>query len=617
MDKSQSVGIVIMALFLLGYFYFFAPKPPEEPQDTPAAIEQQQTEQVPGTSNSANSDTLTTPIETTDVNDSLYNEQLKAQYGNFVTGVEGEEKTFTLENENIIVEFSNKGGIVKKVTLKEYDDYQFNKVVLLNEESSQMQLQVNTPNGVVDLTGLYFEENKNFDSKTDTTGISFSLPLANGGTIVHTYYLPENSYTLIQANNYDELKKQVIDNKVNLVWNNNLRKLERDIEYNRGYTTIKYYSNEEGIDDLGLRSNDLKEEDIPYPVNWVSFKQRFFVTSLISNSQFTKGHLKTIADENDTSIVKNAEIALDLPLDYFDHDQSFTYYFGPIKFRDLKKVTEGFEENLELGWPVIKWINRFLIINVFNFLENYIGSYGLIIIILVLIIRLILSPLTYRSHMQMAKTKVLKPELDEIKEKNEGDMQKIQSEQMKLYQKVGVNPLSGCIPLVLQMPILFAMFQFIPHAIELRHEAFLWATDLSMYDNIWTLPIDIPFYGNHVSLFTLLMTASTILITWSQGQMTASTVQGPMKSMQYMMPIIFLFVLNDFPSGLTFYYFVSNIVSFAQISLIKRFVDEEKIRKILDENRKKSTGKKKSKFQARLEEAMKASDEAKKKKKKN
>jgi len=252
---------------------------------------------------------------------------------------------------------------------------------------------------------------------------------------------------------------------------------------------------------------------------------------------------------------------------------------------------------------------------VFNFLEKYIGSYGLIIILLVFIIRIILSPLTYRSHMQMAKTKVLKPELDEIKEKHEGDMQKIQAEQMKLYQQVGVNPLSGCIPLVLQMPILFAMFQFIPHAIELRHESFLWATDLSMYDSIFTIPFNVPFYGNHVSLFTILMTASTILITWSQSQMTAASVQGPMKTMQYMMPVIFLFVLNSFPSGLTFYYFVSNIVSFAQIALIKRFVDEDKIRRILDENRKKSSTKKKSKFQARLEEAMKANQETKKKKK--
>jgi YidC/Oxa1 family membrane protein insertase len=213
----------------------------------------------------------------------------------------------------------------------------------------------------------------------------------------------------------------------------------------------------------------------------------------------------------------------------------------------------------------------------------------------------------------MAKTKALKPELDELKEKYGGDMQKQQSEQMKLYQQVGVNPLSGCIPMLLQMPILFAMFQFIPHAIELRHESFLWATDLSTYDAIIRFGFEIPFYGSHVSLFTVLMTISTILYTWINSQSTAQ-MQGPMKSMQYFMPVFFMFILNNFPAGLTFYYFVSNIVSFGQIAIIRKFVDDDKIRAILEENKKKNKNKKKSKFQARLEDAMKASEESKKNK---
>jgi YidC/Oxa1 family membrane protein insertase len=209
--------------------------------------------------------------------------------------------------------------------------------------------------------------------------------------------------------------------------------------------------------------------------------------------------------------------------------------------------------------------------------------------------------------MSMAKTKALKPELDELKEKYGDDMQKMQSEQMKLYQQVGVNPLSGCLPMLLQMPFLFAMFQFIPHAIELRHEPFLWAEDLSHYDSIMTLPFTIPGYGDHVSLFTLLMTLSTLLYTWANSQATA-TMQGPMKTMQYIMPLIFLFMLNSFPAGLTFYYFVSNLVSFAQIAIIRRFVDDSKIRAILEENKEKNKGKKKSKFQQRLEDAMKAKE---------
>lgn len=223
---------------------------------------------------------------------------------------------------------------------------------------------------------------------------------------------------------------------------------------------------------------------------------------------------------------------------------------------------------------------------------------------MVFILRLFLAPLTYKSHMGMAKMRVMKPELDEIKAKHGDDMTKAQQEQMALYQKVGINPLSGCIPMLLQMPILFAMFYFFPNSIELRQEAFLWADDLSTYDSILNLPFTIPFYGDHVSLFTLLMTASTLLYTWSNSQMT--TVQGPMKTVQYVMPITFLFFLNSYSAGLTFYYFVSNLVSFGQMALFRKLIDEDKIKQTLDENRKKNANKKKGSFQQRLEDAMKA-----------
>jgi YidC/Oxa1 family membrane protein insertase len=216
--------------------------------------------------------------------------------------------------------------------------------------------------------------------------------------------------------------------------------------------------------------------------------------------------------------------------------------------------------------------------------------------------------------MSMAKMRVMKPELDELKEKHGGDQTKAQQEQMKLYQKVGINPLSGCIPMLLQMPVLFALFFFFPNAVELRQQSFLWAHDLSTYDSIINLPFTIPFYGDHVSLFTLLMTVSTILITVSNSQMT--TVQGPMKTLQYMMPIMFLFVLNSYASGLTFYYFVSNMLTYGQTVLFRRLIDETKIKDALEENRRNSANRKKSKFQTRLEDAMKASQEAQRQKKK-
>lgn len=612
MDRSQAVGLVVLAAFLMAYFYFFAPKPTNKSADEPAG----QTEVVEKEAAPQQPEEMAPVAAPETADDSLRRAQQDAQFGVFASGAEGREEIFTLENAKIKVEFSSKGGLIKKVTLKEYDDYKGDPLVLLDGDNSQINLKVSTSAGPVNLADLYFARNDDYIRMTDTAGVSFSLGLADGSTVVHTYYLPEDGYTVMQYNNYDALKKHATEEKLSFNWNNNMKKLDTDLEYNRQYTQLNYYTSFGDFEKVNGSSKDLEEVNFTQPVKWVSFKHKFFTTGLIANGQFLSGYMSSYVDPEDTLHLKNTKMLLHIPLEYYQSGApTYTYYFGPNKLNTLKKVTEGFHKNLDMGWPVIRWINRYLIITTFSLLERFIPNYGIIIIILVFIIRIILSPLTYKSHIQMAKTKVLKPELDAIKEKHGDDMQKVQSEQMKLYSQVGVNPLSGCIPLLLQMPILFAMFQFIPHAIELRQEPFLWAKDLSMYDSI----IDLPFYiwglGSHISLFTLLMTLSTILITWSNSQMTAS-MQGPMKTMQYAMPVIFMFVLNSFPAGLTFYYFVSNLVSFGQLALMKRFVNEEKIRKILDENRKKNVNKKKSKFQMRLEEAMKASEEAKKKKKK-
>jgi len=294
----------------------------------------------------------------------------------------------------------------------------------------------------------------------------------------------------------------------------------------------------------------------------------------------------------------------------------FEYFFGPNEYQLLKSITPGFRKNLELGWPPVGWVNQFVIIPIFHFLESFISNYGIIIMVLVIIIKLILTPLSYTSYLGMAKMRLLKPELDLIKEKNGDNATQAQQDQMKLYQQAGVNPLAGCIPLLLQMPILFAMFYFFPVSVELRQQAFLWADDLSTYDSIMQLPFTIPYYGNHVSLFVLLMTASTLVSTWQNNQI--SSVTGPMKSMSYIMPVIFMFVLNSFSAGLSFYYFVSNVVGFAQQAIIRRFVNEDKIKQVMEDHKKKllagGTGSK-SKFMTKLEEAMKAGEEARKKKK--
>jgi YidC/Oxa1 family membrane protein insertase len=266
-----------------------------------------------------------------------------------------------------------------------------------------------------------------------------------------------------------------------------------------------------------------------------------------------------------------------------------------------------FEKNIDLGWSVFAWVNKLLVIPVFNFLEQYFTNYGIIIILLVVFLKTLLFPLTYKSYLSMAKMKVLKPEIDAIKEKHEGDMQKSQQETMKLYSSMGVNPLSGCVPMLLQIPILFALLNFFPNSIELRQEGFLWAHDLSTYDVFAKLPFTIPFYGDHVSMFTLLMTLSTILYTWQNNQV--NTMQGPMKFYSYLMPVMIMFVVNSFSAGLSFYYFVANIITFGQQAIIRLFVDDKKIRAKLEENQVKNKDKKPGGFQKRLQEAMKAAGE--------
>ncbi len=614
MDKNQATGFVLMAALLMVYFYFFAPKPPEKPQGgTVDTLQQIMPHAAEGFTNA----------ETLPVNNVADSAALASgKFGSFTQAMVGEAKTITIENEVMTLEYSSKGGLIKSASLKKFDDFQYNfPLVLFDEQSNKMQYVVNTANGNVDLAELYYTVEKT--QQGDTIGLVFTADLGSGKFIRHLYSLAPGSYQVAHKFEIVGLDSEIIGSKVSMLWANKLKRLETDLEYSRNITTINYWLSSGEMEELKPRSEEKQEVAIAASVDWITFKQKFFTTGYVFNQPVTNGKLTSEYNLNDTTTVKFLQAMIDLPLTSFSESAgSNTYYYGPNRLANLNKVAPGFKENLYLGWPVVKWINEYVIISLFSFLEKYFGSYGIIIIILVFIIKLVLTPLTYKSHISMAKTKALAPEIEEIKknykEKHGEDIdpQKMQAEQMKLYQQVGVNPLSGCIPMLLQMPILFALFQFIPHAVELRHKSFLWATDLSTFDSIISWSGDIPlitsFYGNHVSLFTLLMTASTILYTWINAQSTAQ-MQGPMKTLQYVMPVIFMFVLNKFPAGLTFYYFVSNIVSFAQIAVIRRFVDDTKIRAILDENKKKNANKKKSKFQSRLEDALKASSETPKK----
>lgn len=589
MDRNSAIGLTLIAALLLAYFYWFAEKP------VPAPISHEITSEVRPDS---------VPSQALPITDSL----VIAQAGIPTEPVQAEE-IITINTPDLAIAFSNKGGVIRELELINYKTYHGKPLKLVDPISNSFKLKTRYNGQEIDLNSLFYSASQTRNG--DTTVLTFTRSLSETTQLVQQYSIPPTGFKIGYdlkltggANNFSE--------QLTLDWQNTLRPLEKDLIDSRNNTTITYYHND-SFDELSQRSTSTEREVFSGNLKWVSIKQKFFLASIISEKGFPGGEVETVYNESDTSVVKRANVKINIPIqEVANGTANYAFYFGPNDYKELGKITEDFAKNVYLGWPPVYWINKYVIFPVFHFLTNVIGSFGLIIIILVILMRIILLPLSYRSYLSMAKMKVLKPELDEIKEKFGEDMTKVQQEQMKLYQQAGVNPLSGCIPLLLQMPILFAMFYLFPNSIELRQQSFLWADDLSTYDSILNLPFSIPFYGDHVSLFTILMTASTLIYTWQNNQI--SSVQGPMKSMSYIMPLIFLFVLNSFPAGLSYYYFVSNLITFGQQAIIKRFVDEDKIKAVMENHRKMmaSGTVKKSRFMSKLEDAMKASEEARK-----
>lgn len=590
-----------MLVLITAYFQFFAPEP-TPPQEIDNVITPLDT-----ATTRPSEETIIQP-QPEQLSDSALAALNNMKFGMFSPLAVGTDQFETLENENLKVTFSNRGGVIKEVELKGYEKYDGTPLVLIDEKHS-LNIYFEHLGKRINLNDLYFQTSKK--DYGDSTSIVFSFEL-NGSRLSQVYTLNREGFTLDYQIQSEGFEKQIDPKNPVFFWNAGLSKLETDLKDARNRTSVKYHTLSGEGDELSRTSNSHEEETLEEQLKWVSFNQKFFTSAIIADKAFANGFITQDPTLESEEIVKRGSIQLEIPFtDLAVNDTQFSFYFGPNDFHTLKTVSDGFSENIELGWFFLPLINKYLIIPIWNFLEMFIPSYGLLIIILVLIIRLILAPLTYSSHISMAKMRALKPEMDEIKANNEGDAQKTQTETMDLYRKAGINPLGGCIPVLLQFPILVSLFYYIPATIDLRMESFLWAPDLSTYDSILDLPFNIPFYGDHISLFTLLMAGSTILYTVANSQIT--TVQGPMKTLQYIMPVMLLFFFNSYPSGLSYYYFISNLVSYGQMALFRKFIDEDKIHKIVEQNKKKNANKKKSKFQSRLEEAMKANQEASKK----
>lgn len=599
MDRNQATGLILFAAVILIYSLFFATGPEVPEAETTAQTESVQPDSIqqPATPDSSVA------------NDSTLAASRISNYGALASMTVGEEKVVTLENDQIKVDISTKGALIKQVILKEYKSRDMKPLELLNGASSKIDFIIESQNGPLNLNDLFYSSS--IETRQDEEGNPVQVLTMKAGTsngqLIQTFSLGADSYQVKKTIEIDRFQGVLTGKSITIDWQDEVILHESNLPESRRQSRLNYYTVSGSFDNLGA-GDDPEAETVTEPVKWLSFSQRFFTAGMIADSSFTAVNIAQSTPE-DTSIVRNMQASFSLPLE--NGKAGFNFYFGPDKYNTLKKVTDGFEENVDMGYFFVSWVNKYIIVNLFAFLEKFFTNYGVIIVIIVFLIKLALFPLTYKSYIGMAKMRVIKPEIDELKEKYGDDPTKMQQEQMKLFSKLGVSPISGCLPMVLQMPFLFAMFFFFPNAIELRQESFLWATDLSTYDTFINLPFTIPFYGSHVSLFTLLMTVSQIIYTHFNNQLTTAT--GPMKNLGYIMPVMFMFILNSYPAGLSFYYFVSNMVTFGQQALIKLFVDDDKIRAKVEESKAKNVNKKKSKFQQKLEDAMKAAETNRKK----
>jgi YidC/Oxa1 family membrane protein insertase len=547
----------------------------------------------------------------------------KTMYGDFASAAIGTAKDIVVETDDIRLTFSTKGGNVKEVLLKKYQTYTKAPLYLIDEQSSKFNLELPTNKGIVNLADLYFttEAQSQTVAAGKSTKISFRLPMGSNQYVEQTYTLQGSGYLIdydVQLVGLDGIVK---NDPTRLVWQDKLKQLENDMAENRKVVTTNYYSDGE-MSDIGRGQQDNVEEKIEQPVSWFAHKNKYFLSAfIIKGSSLSNATLKSLVNESDTTYIKTMQSEGSLSTaDLKAGKGNFQFYFGPNDYQIVKEVSTAtdFGDNVDLGYAFLKPLNKFFFVPMFSFLEKFFSNYGVLIIVLVLIVKLLMTPLVYKSYVSMAKMRMLAPELAIIKEKVGDDAAKMQQEQMKLYQQVGVSPLSGCIPVLATMPILMSLFFLFPNLIELRQQTFLWASDLSTYDAPIQLPFAIPFYGAHVSIFTLAMTISQLVYAWYNNQITPAQVQQPgmpdMRMLTYFMPVMFMFVMNSFPAGLSFYYLVSNVVTILQQQVIRRFVNDDKIRSILEENRRKiaSGEKKKSKFSDMLERSMKAAEEAKK-----
>lgn len=540
----------------------------------------------------------------------------------FVSSLSTED--YILENENIRVTISSRGGRVTAVELKKYKTWDKKPLLLMTPENSMTEFIFPTTGDKMIHTGeLYFKAGSGSVkvSGEETGNIILRAETKAGGYIQQQYSLKGKSYQVEQQLSFYNMESVVAQNTthIELNWKSTLPRLEQNIQNERRYASV-YIKNKSG-DVEHLSQEESEEKSVTTSVDWISFKHQFFNATILPAQSFSSATVKVDVDAKNESYMKKYSARANLPYQSGQDNQfNLSLYFGPSHYATLKATGKDLESILHLGpdfWMFswIKYITRFIFIPLFNFFDQYQISYGIIILIMTLMLKIVLHPLTYKSLESAAKMKVLGPELQEIREKYKDDQAKLGQEQMKLYSKAGVSPLGGCLPLLLQFPILMAMYYFFPSSIELRQQSFLWATDLSSYDAIVTFKQAVPLIGTHLSLFTILMTLTSLIQAWQNSGMNQMNAQPGMQYFPYIMPVMLMFMFNSFPAALTYYYLLQNLLGVVHQWVIQKFfIDEEKLHRQIQNN--KNNPKPKSGFQKKLEDFMKETEKKQKERKK-
>lgn len=608
-DVNSLIGFLLIGAILLWMFYINKPTPEE------IEAEKQKTEQVE-TSEEAEEESF--PEESTAVveTDSVQRARAQSRLGDFgysATLPSATQNTTTIENEVLELKVGNKGGYISEARIKGFKTFDSIPVHLIRDGNSSFNINFTTSVGrELNSKDLYFEPT--VSQNGENTVLSMKLKVSPDEYLEYRYVLKPNEYMLdfsIRSQGLSDVFNS--SEEMTLEWALKGYRHAKSISYENRYTEIIFEF--EGDNDDYTGQGDLAEEE-ENDISYVAYKQHFFTSILLTDNPFEKGKFVSenlVQDEEvDTLYTKAFASTFPLELKGGELNYNMNWYFGPSDFQILDSYDRNLDEVMPLGWGIFGWINQYIFIPVFSFLSNVLPSYGLAIIVMTILVRIVLSPVTYKSYLSQAKMKVLRPEINELNEKYKDNPMKKQQETMKLYSKAGASPMSGCLPALMQIPVFYALFQFFPSAFELRQKGFLWADDLSSYDTIAELPFTIPFYGDHVSLFPILASiAIFIYMMMTTGQTMQNTQQPGMPNMKFIMylsPLMMLFFFNNYASGLSLYYFTSNVITIGIMLVIKNFIiDEDKIHSKIEENKKKP--KKQGKFARKMQEMMEQAEQ--------